>query len=157
MTVKPTKELTAVVKDVMLNSPYMQTIRAATAGTCAFSWQPISAHLVEAGQRSTGGNALGLEAVAQSWFHIDLLWWKAEDDAAVTAAADAMYAEIEAAAREQGSYMRYIFMNDANEGQAVLASYGEESVRRMREVQEQYDPHGVFERKMVGAFKLPRA
>ncbi|KAK8018933.1 FAD-binding oxidoreductase [Apiospora marii] len=161
LTVKPTKELTAAIKDLMLHSPHMQTIRAATAGTCVFSWQPISAHLVEAGRRSGAdggvGNALGLDTVAQSWFHIDLLWWKAEDDAAVTAAADAMYAEVEAAARAQGSYMPYIFMNDANEGQDVLASYGEESVRRMREVQGHYDPHGVFGRKLAGAFKLPPA
>ncbi|KAK8131757.1 FAD-binding oxidoreductase [Apiospora sp. TS-2023a] len=155
MTIKPTKELTAVIKDVMLHSPHMQTIRSATAGTCAFSWQPISAHLVEAGQRAGGGNSLGLEPVAQSWFHIDLLWWKAEDDAAVTAAADAMYAEIEAAAKKLGSYLPYVFMNDAHEGQDVLASYGDESVRRMREVQEHYDPHRVFERKLAGAFKLP--
>ncbi|KAK7992739.1 FAD-binding oxidoreductase [Apiospora saccharicola] len=159
MTVKPTQELTAVIKDVMLHSPHMQTIRAATAGTCAFSWQPISAHLVEAGQRTNdgGGNALGLEAVAQSWFHIDLRWWRAEDDAVVTAAAEGMYAEIEAAAKKQGSHLPYLFMNDAHEGQDVLASYGEDSAKRMREVQEHYDPHRVFERKMAGAFKLPSA
>lgn len=141
----------------MLHSPHVQTIRAATAGTCAFSWQPVSAHLVEAGRAAGGGNALGLEAVAQSWFHLDLLWGRAEDDAAVTAAAGAMHAEIEAAARARGGHLPYVFMNDANEGQDVLAGYGAESGRRMREVREHYDPHGVFERKMAGAFKLPRA
>ncbi|RYO75463.1 hypothetical protein DL766_002550 [Monosporascus sp. MC13-8B] len=139
MTVEPTKELTAVIKDVMLNSPHMNTIRSTTAGTCLFSWQPISPNLVEAGQRS-GGNTLGLEAVPQSWFHIDLLWWNSEDGEAMRIAGESMYAEIEAAAKEQGSHMRYIFMNDANERQPVMASYGPRNVQKMRQVRKQYDP-----------------
>ncbi|RYP77476.1 hypothetical protein DL769_003386 [Monosporascus sp. CRB-8-3] len=142
MTVKPTKELTAVIKDVMLNSPHMNTIRSTTAGTGLFSWQPISTNLVEAGQRS-GGNTLGLEAVPQSWFHIDLLWWNSEDDEAMRIAGESMYAEIEAAAKEQGSHMRYIFMNDANEKQPVMASYGPRNVQKMRQVQRQYDPEQI--------------
>lgn len=156
MTVKPTKELTAVIKGVMRNSPHMNTIRSTTAGTALFSWQPISPNLVEAGQRS-GGNSLGLEAVPQSWFHIDLLWWNAEDDEAMRIAGESMYAEIESAAKEQGSHMRYIFMNDANERQPVMASYGPKNVRKMRQVQKQYDPKEVFDRLLAGAFKLPRA
>lgn len=155
MTVKPIKELTAVIKGVMRNSPHMNTIRSTTAGTALFSWQPISPNLVEAGQRS-GGNSLGLEAVPQSWFHIDLLWWNAEDDEAMRIAGESMYAEIESAAKEQGSHMRYIFMNDANERQPVMASYGPKNVRKMRQVQKQYDPKEVFDRLLAGAFKLPR-
>ncbi|RYP13295.1 hypothetical protein DL765_006969 [Monosporascus sp. GIB2] len=154
MTVKPTKELTAVIKDVMLNSPHMNTIRSTIAGTCLFSWQPISPNLVEAGRRS-GGNTLGLEAVPQSWFHIDLLWWNSEDDETMRIAGESMYAEIEAAAKEQGSHMRYIFMNDANERQPVMASYGPRNVQKMRQVQKRYDSKQVFDRLLAGAFKLP--
>ncbi|KAK7757764.1 hypothetical protein SLS62_000142 [Diatrype stigma] len=153
MTIKPTKKLTTLIKDVMQNSPHMKTIRSITAGSALFSWQPISPNLVEAGQRS-GGNTLGLEAVPQSWFHIDLLWWNSEDDEAMRIAGESMYAEIEAAAKEQGSHMRYIFMNDANERQSVIASYGPENVQRMRQVQKKYDPEQVFDRLLAGAFKL---
>ncbi|KAK8100145.1 FAD-binding oxidoreductase [Apiospora kogelbergensis] len=157
MTVKPSKELTDVIKNVMRNSPHMETIRSVTAGTCSFSWQPISSHLVTAGQQQCGGNAIGLEAVAQSWFHIDLLWWNAADDEAMRAAGAAMMAEIETAARAHGSHMRYIFMNDANEAEPVIAGYGADNVQRMRKVQAKYDPDHVFEKLLARAFKLPAA
>ncbi|KAK8045598.1 Bifunctional solanapyrone synthase [Apiospora rasikravindrae] len=115
---------------------------------------PISPDLVKSGQRSCGGvgNALGLEA---SWFRIDLRWWHAADDEAMRAAGVALYAKIEAAAKEEGSHLPYIFMNDANEGQPVIASYGEDNVQRMGEVREHYDPHRVFDKLLAGAFKLP--
>jgi FAD/FMN-containing dehydrogenase len=156
LTIKPTKELTDTIKRVMLKSPHMKTIRSVTAGTGVFSWQPISTNLIEAGRRS-GGNALGLEAVDQSWFHIDLIWWNAEDDEAMRIAGESLMEEIESAARKQGSHIRYIFMNDANERQDVMASYGTENVLRMRQVQDYYDPHQVFHRLLVGAFKLPHS
>lgn len=153
-TVKPTTELTHAIKGIMRNSPHVDTIRSATAGTAAFSWQPISPNLVEAGKRA-GGNALGLSTVPQSWFHLDFLWWNEEDDEAIRIAGESILGEIEAAAKEQGSHLRFIFMNDANERQPVIASYGEENVHRMWQVQDQYDPDRIFHRLLAGAFKVP--
>ncbi|KAK8084262.1 hypothetical protein PG997_005533 [Apiospora hydei] len=88
------------------------------------------------------GNALGLEPDAAA-------------DKTMRVAGDALYAEIEAVAKQHDGRLRYLSMNDANEGQPVIASYGDDNVRRMREVREHYDPHGVFDRLLAGAFKLP--
>ncbi|KAK8068743.1 FAD-binding oxidoreductase [Apiospora phragmitis] len=153
LTIKPTKQLTAALKAVMLHSP-------------AHAHHPIRhrRHRLEAGQPRSGGgggaigNALGLEAVPQSWFGLDLRWWDAADDERMRTAGAALYAEIEeaaAAARDRGGRLRYLFLNDAHEGQAIMAGYGDENVRRMREVREHYGPHRVFDRLLAGAFKLP--
>ncbi len=153
-SVKPTKGLTQVINDIMANSPHIQTVRSVTAGTVVFSWQAVSPNLVRAGQQA-GGNALGLEAVSQFWFHIDLLWRFAEDDDTVRVAGESMLEEIEAAAKAEGSHVRYIFMSNANERQPVIASYGADSLRRMWDVQARYDPRWVFRRLVSSAFKIP--
>ncbi|KAK7942430.1 FAD-binding oxidoreductase [Apiospora aurea] len=155
LTVTPTKSLLTALKAALLASPHLETIQSAPAGTCTLTWQPISPSLVEAGKQRAPGNALGLEPVPQSWLRLDLRWQDAANDKTIQAAGDALYAELEAAAREEGSHLRYLFVNDANGGQDVIASYGEDNVRRMREVREHYDPHSVFDRLLAGAFKFP--
>ncbi|KAJ5816160.1 FAD-binding oxidoreductase [Penicillium robsamsonii] len=155
LTVKPTKSLYDVIKEQMLRSPHLDDIRSVTAGSVSFSFQPISSSLVEAGQQN-GGNALGLEAVNQTWFHIDSAWWWPEDDDKVLGASRAMMDVIEETAKEEGSYLSYLFMNDANRRQEVIAHYGEESTRKLHQVQRRYDPSRVFQKLVPGGFKLPR-
>lgn len=43
----------------------------------------------------------------------------------------------------------------AGNGQPVMSSYGPESVQRMKEVQQAYDPTLVFQRLVTGGHKLP--
>lgn len=60
------------------------------------------------------------------------------------------------AAEEEGRALEYIFMNDASFDQDVIGHYGEQSVRRMREVLGRWDPEGVWERLVPGGFKVPK-
>ncbi|KAK8009875.1 Bifunctional solanapyrone synthase [Apiospora arundinis] len=150
----------------MATTPHLDTIKSVPYGTGVFSWQPIAPSLVEAGRCGGGashdveknnykGNSMGLEPVAQNWFHLDVLWQSAADDAKVAQAAQAIVDEIENAARNEGSYLPYLFMNDAHEGVPVIASYGADNVRRMWEASKRYDPHQVFQKLLPGGFKLP--
>lgn len=139
----------------MLRSPHLNDIRSVTAGSVSFSFQPISSSLVEAGQKN-GGNALDLEATNQTWFHIDSAWWWPGDDDKVLGASRAMMDVIEETAKEEGSYLPYLFMNDANRRQEVIAHYGEESTRKLHQVQRKYDPRQVFQKLVPGGFKLPK-
>jgi FAD/FMN-containing dehydrogenase len=46
-------------------------------------------------------------------------------------------------------------MNYSDHNQQVLASYGEENVKRLQAVQKRYDPSLVFQRLVTGGQKLP--
>lgn len=142
------------VEKIVTTAPQLKEIQALTAGAQAFGIQPISASAVLAGQK-IGGNALGLEAVNQTWLVLDTGWWSPEDDEKAHDATSAMIEQIEDAAKEDGSYLEYIFMNDASYDQDVIGHYGKENVARLQEVQKMYDPDLVFRKLVPGGFKVP--
>lgn len=65
--------------------------------------------------------------------------------------------EVEEYSRSIEAQVEYYYMNYADGTQDVLGSYGEESVQMALEVARKYDPTGVFQRRVVGGFKLPNA
>ena len=137
----------------MTTSPLMQTIKSATAGSAIWSWQAIPPRLVQQGV-ARGGNALGLQPVHQSWFHIDLLWWDKKDDDKVSRAGHALMAQVVAEAKRLGVFLDYIFMNDASETQDVISSYGSANKKKLRDVSKRVDPQQAFQKLAAGAWKL---
>jgi hypothetical protein len=87
--------------------------------------RPINENVALARQ-TNGGNALGLQPVNQTWFALNAAWWNVEDDTTVYAAIESLHGKVEALAKRAGVELRYIFMNDANINQPVIASYGSE-------------------------------
>ncbi|PWY85809.1 FAD-binding domain-containing protein [Aspergillus sclerotioniger CBS 115572] len=69
----------------------------------------------------------------------------------------ALIEEIDAAAQSEGVSERFRYMNYADQWQGVLESYGRESVHELWRVSRKYDPQGVFQKKVPGGFKLPKA
>ena len=59
--------------------------------------------------------------------------------------------------KRRGTNLRYLFMNDAGFNQNVLASYGEDSLSRMRSVSHFYDPYQVFQELQNDGFLLAQA
>ena len=65
--------------------------------------------------------------------------------------------EYEAKVKNKPSlYHPYKYLNYADGGQDVIKGYGKESVRRLRSVSRRVDPRGVFQRQVVGGYKLWR-
>ncbi|KAI1080958.1 FAD-binding domain-containing protein [Whalleya microplaca] len=153
-SLQPSQSLYKSIGEIFSTSPTVNKLRELTAGTGVFSLQGVSASAVEAGKLH-GGNALGLEPVAQSWFHTDVGWWFPEDDESAHNAIRSLTDEVETAAKAQGSYLRYLFMNEASIDQRVIEHYGDENVRKLKEVQKKYDPGAVFQQLEPGGFKLP--
>ena len=120
----------------------------------ALAIQPISASVGHTGHLR-GGNALGLQATAQTWFTLDISYYSAADDEAAHNATRGVLARIENATRRDGKYLPYQFMNDASFDQDVIEHYGVENVRRLKTVQDCYDPDRVFQTLVPGGFKLP--
>lgn len=65
--------------------------------------------------------------------------------------------DIEDYSRSLDAQVDYYYMNYADGTQDVLSSYGEEKVQMAFEVAKRYDPTGVFQKRVVGGFKLPDA
>lgn len=152
-TFKPSKALHDFTVKLMTTSPLMATIKSAQSGSAIWSWQAIPPRLVQQGV-ARGGNALGLQNTHQSWFHIDLLWAKAQDDDKVSKAGHALMAEVVKEAKRLGVFLDYIFMNDASETQDVIGSYGSANRNKMRAVSKRVDPKQVFQTLEEGAWKL---
>jgi hypothetical protein len=83
------------------------------------------------------------------------MWTDEADDAKLEKAAHKMFADIEAKAKALGEYDPFLYAHYARPGQDPYASYGKESVERLKKVRERVDPKGVFTHRVVGPFKLP--
>ena len=81
-------------------------------------------------------------------------WDNAEDDEAVHAAHDGFLNRTVALAKEMGLWTRYIYQNYADISQDVFAGYGEDNRAKLREIQQRYDPSGMFSRLQPGYSKL---
>lgn len=54
----------------------------------------------------------------------------------------------------EGGNLEWKHLNYADKSQDVLASYGAENVRRMKEAAAKYDPEQVFQKLVPGGFKI---
>lgn len=157
LSFKPNAKLYKKLADIYTNAPEIATISRLQAGSLIAAVQPIGKTAVLAGRESNNntGNALGLEAVDQTWWGITAGWYNAKDDAVVYAALDSFAAKLEAAVKAAGAGVDYIFMNDASTKQPVIASYGAANVRRLQATQKKYDPGMVFRKLVPGGQKVP--
>lgn len=65
-------------------------------------------------------------------------------DNAAYALANDFTADFQKAAKSLDVFHPFVYINYANKGQDVFASYGKDNHRRLVEVQQALDPHGVF-------------
>ncbi|KAF2464585.1 FAD-binding domain-containing protein [Lindgomyces ingoldianus] len=88
------------------------------------------------------------------WIEQSLTWEAAEDDKEVEEWLSRVDEEIYEKLEEVGGAGRYVYLNDADKGQAVFEGYGEENVRKLKEIRGKYDPGRVFTELMPGGFKV---
>ena len=63
--------------------------------------------------------------------------------------------DLESAAKGLGVYHPFLYLNYAGEWQDPVASYGTESVERLKAISRERDPGGFFQVNVPGGFKLP--
>ncbi|KAK3689098.1 hypothetical protein B0T22DRAFT_460912 [Podospora appendiculata] len=103
-------------------------------------------------------NALGLADRGTTPLVVALLsarWSDPADDEHIATAAQALMDAIEHDARSLGAYDPFIYLNYAGQGQDAIASYGAESLEKLRQVRERVDPNWVFTRQVPGGYKIP--
>ncbi|EAW14269.1 FAD-binding oxidoreductase [Aspergillus clavatus NRRL 1] len=107
--------------------------------------------------RAASKNAMGLTGRTDALV-VTLLsasWDNAADDARVEETARALFDGIEDDARRLGDYDPFLYLNYAAEWQDPIASYGKDSVHKLKRVRWEVDRRGVFQYNMPGGFKIP--
>ena len=120
--------------------------------------QGITVPMMEA-MKKNGGNALGLDPDdgARMLVHIPCWWTNEVDDERVYGFVSRVLARVNEEAKKRGLSDRYRYMNYASMFQNVIAGYGEDNKRMLKDVARKYDPTGVFQRLQPGYFKLEGA
>ncbi|KAI3332046.1 FAD-binding domain-containing protein [Xylariaceae sp. AK1471] len=131
-------------------------VHNATSANQTFVLQHIGPNLIQQGP-DKGGNPLNIPSGAQQWWTTIADWSDAADDDLVRSVALETAAQWEALGSERGSSLSFIYMNDASRDQDPLASYGRESLKKLRQVAERYDPKQIFQTLQHGGFLLARA
>lgn len=159
MTLAFKNDTRIVSKTVELHAKMVEELKAAFSDgqfvtQCLF--QPLPKIFAEYSVRA-GGNVFGLERYPHDG--IILLATIAVPTADKT---DLAYAKVKTWVQEVKEFAQtiddgladWIYLNYADKSQDVLASYGADNVRFMKDVAHKYDPQQVFQKLCPGGFKL---
>jgi hypothetical protein len=134
--------------------PQIQNI---TGISWTLNLEPLPPQIYDA-QGGSGANALGLTGEGGRSLVVCLVspsWSDAAQNQQVYDAARALMDDISARAKTLGVHDPYIYLNYAAPWQEVIASYGAESVSKLRLVRDKYDPKHIFTKYVRGGFKIP--
>ncbi|KAF7879928.1 uncharacterized protein EAF02_007565 [Botrytis sinoallii] len=124
----------------------------------AMTIQPLP---IAAMNQSEKVNSLGLSSSSGplTLFLLSYNWENIEDDEEITLAAKKLISDIDEAARERGVGSDFKYLNYAASWQNPLGGYGEleETLKKLRDTGEIYDPGGVFQTLCEGGFKISKA
>ncbi|KAI9640833.1 hypothetical protein NHQ30_010674 [Ciborinia camelliae] len=82
------------------------------------------------------------------------LWPDESDYETVSTATQNLLAAIENAAKDEGLYHEYQYLNYAASWQSPLKSYGNNNLEMLKAISRKYDPTGLFQIGVPGGFKL---
>ncbi|OPB41126.1 FAD binding domain protein [Trichoderma guizhouense] len=102
------------------------------------------------------GNALGIKPEDTPLIIIAILWrWTdIQHDKMIFDVADQFVDKVEKAARAQGTFYPYQYLNYAARHQDVYGSYGEENRKRLLEIKAKYDPEDLMSTLRPGIIQL---
>lgn len=156
---KSTAEAVRLAGQVYLDAISQQnsTLMSIPNGTFTCTWQPLTVAGVEAA-RASGGDAIDLDPADGGAMLMMYTgeYAGAQNDGFVEGFLKNITNTLETQAKAQDLYYPFIFLNDAGGWQQNLFSlYGHgKSLPRLREIARKYDPSGVFQTLLAGAWKV---
>lgn len=154
LTIKPDVSLMSQFHKIWLET--LEPLKSADGLTFSLGYFPLTKSLLE-NSKLAGGNSMDLDPASGPLFIvlINPTWNSADDDSRIRTAVEKLLGKFKQISSERKLLHRYIFTNYAYQNEELFAGYGEESVKRMREVGREYDPKGIFQKAVPGGFKLP--
>ncbi|CEJ82375.1 hypothetical protein VHEMI02445 [[Torrubiella] hemipterigena] len=126
-----------------------------------FDLQPISTNAATYGAHK-GGNMLGLDTCNRSRIlaAFGAILFEGQhskrDVARIYQLAAAANQRIKAYAASIGALDRFVYLPYADASQDPLSSYGVNNTEHIRKVAHKFDPHGFFQHRVPGGFKISR-
>lgn len=99
-------------------------------------------------------NSLLTNTFPNSVLNIAISWVSPDDDDRILAVARNTINRGNAIAATMNLSFPYIYQNYAAQEQDVFSSYGAENKKKLQEIHEKYDPHGVWTVLQPGYFKI---
>lgn len=85
---------------------------------------------------------------------VNLHWNDAEDDDKVYAAAESWLKQSDEEAAKRGLKRPWIYLNYAHSSQRPIDGYGSANKKKLQDVSRKYDPNGLFQKSVIGGFKV---
>ncbi|AEO70940.1 uncharacterized protein THITE_114425 [Thermothielavioides terrestris NRRL 8126] len=131
-------------------------VRQSTGANQIFVLQHVGQNLIDQATKN-GDNALDIPQGPQQWWTTSIDWQSAQDDDLVRSVSVDTTEKWAQLAVERDIGIPFLYMNDAARDQNPLASYGSESLAKLKAVAKKYDPRHVFQTLQNGGFLLSRA
>ncbi|KAI4865259.1 FAD-binding domain-containing protein [Hypoxylon rubiginosum] len=133
-----------------------QGAREAVGANQTFVLQHVPSNIAAQGD-AKGGNPLGIPHETHQWWTTLVDWAEEKDDEVARSVVIDTVDQWEKLGRERGLYLPFLYMNDAAREQNPIVRYGEENVKRLKEVSLKYDPSQLFQTLQNGGFQLSSA
>jgi hypothetical protein len=119
------------------------------------TFQPLP-YAIYSKSSSSGGNVLGLDDETDDFINIltTVAWQLLVDNAKVYAAVEKLFKDIEAAAKAQGLWNEFVYLNYAAQWQKPLSGYGAENKEFLESISQLVDPGQLFQVGVPGGFKV---
>lgn len=122
--------------------------------------KPMGSRVPSVGTAKAGGipNALNMPAVSQTWTSILVQYGQDSKDVdTMTAIQGSVHEWMTSSAEKANLLLPNLFANDAGSGQNVMASYGAESLAKLKAVSKKYDAKQVFQKLQAGGWLVSKA
>jgi hypothetical protein len=107
---------------------------------------------------TTSANSLGLPPNVTDLVIVDIVagWNEAADDDFMLAFLNSLLDKHVETLTSKGLHIPFIYLNYAGKSQDPIGSYGHDGniKKHLQAVSKKYDPHGIFQTKVPGGFKL---
>ncbi|KAJ4365087.1 hypothetical protein N0V83_008704 [Neocucurbitaria cava] len=147
---------TALYKQILAQAP---TNSSETDTDLVLAIKPMGSRVPSVGTAKAGGipNALNMPAVSQTWTSILVQYQDAKDKDMMTAIQGNVHEWMTSNAEKANLLLPNLFANDAGGHQNVMASYGAESLAKLKAVSKKYDAKQVFQRLQADGFLVSKA
>ena len=155
ISVRPNREYYGKVLEIFVEE--CTPLKNLTGFLPVIHFQPITPDILDLMKRN-GGNSLGISDAEEGLTLVSAAWaWKDEaDDEVNRAAVDRLFDRLTKLAKKMNIAHSFVYQNYAAESQDVFAGYGEKNLKRLKKIQNNVDPDGVFTKGGLcgGGFKL---
>ena len=134
-----------------------QMISNVTGLEAALAIMPVSKQWVEKSNSAPGGgDTMHLDESKAPYIFVEqsLTWSSPSDDARIDNFVQVVNTALNAALDAKNLRVPFVYLNDADAGQAVFQGYPKDNVERLKQIRDKYDPARIYTDLMPGGWKV---